>query len=61
MSNDCENGYRVTLPDGNELEPCFFELDEVIHNCTVEILRCPKCGKISIGWYPEGSYENEDD
>lgn len=24
--------------------------DEVIENCTVQILKCKKCGEVSIGW-----------
>lgn len=31
-----------------------FELDEVIPNCTVEILKCKVCGEVSIGWYRNG-------
>lgn len=29
---------------------CEYELDEVIENCTVEILKCRNCGNVSIGW-----------
>ena len=27
-----------------------FILNEVIEGCTVEILKCRKCGEYSIGW-----------
>jgi hypothetical protein len=27
-----------------------WELDEVVTGCTVEILKCSKCGEYSIGW-----------
>jgi hypothetical protein len=27
-----------------------FILDEVVEGCTVEILKCRKCGEYSIGW-----------
>ena len=27
-----------------------WELDEVVTGCTVEILKCRKCGELSIGW-----------
>ena len=27
-----------------------FILNEVIEGCTVEILKCRKCGELSIGW-----------
>ena len=46
------NGNTVkVLPDGvNELDPCEYEEVERYRNVTVSILRCKKCGHISIGW-----------
>lgn len=39
-------------PDGiHSLEPCRYQLSQKLRNVTIEILKCPKCGKISIGWY----------
>lgn len=39
-------------PDGIfEIEPCILEVEEVYKNVTVEISKCPVCGKTSIGWY----------
>ncbi len=36
-----------------EVDNCIMELDEVWINVTVEILKCPICGKISVGWYKQ--------
>ena len=33
------------------IEPCNFQLTDKLANVTVEILTCPTCGKVSIGWY----------
>ena len=41
---------------GWTFSPCEYELDEVIENCTVEILKCKKCGNFSVGWRRD-SYE----
>lgn len=30
-----------------------FDEEEIIHNCTVQILRNSVTGEISIGWWPE--------
>ena len=30
-----------------------FDEEEIIHNCTVHILRNSVTGEISIGWWPE--------
>ncbi len=39
-------------PDGvHELESaCVYELVEAWRNVTVEILRCPRCGHVTILW-----------
>lgn len=48
---DCEDT-KITFM-GVEIEPHEYEEVEVIHNVCVQILKCRKCGKISIGWYKE--------
>ena len=30
-----------------------FDEEEIIHNCTVQILRNSMTGEVSIGWWPE--------
>ena len=48
---------KCQFPDGvstvrigdKPLDPCHFKLCEIHKNVTVEILRCPKCGEVSIG------------
>ena len=50
----------VIKPDGiNEFDPCVYELKEIHHNVTVEILQCKECGHISIGWYAQEDTESE--
>ena len=48
---------KVFLGNGAELDPCIYEIDAIYKNCTVEILKCPKCGKVSIGWYRQENTE----
>lgn len=41
----------VIKPDGvNELDPCFYEVQEAYENVSIEILKCKKCGHITISW-----------
>lgn len=46
-------------PDGvHELSPHIFKQKQLLHNVTVEILECEKCGETSIAWYrQEDTYE----
>ena len=37
-----------------------YDVREVHHNCTVEVLRNSRTGECSVGWYEEGEYDNED-
>jgi NMD protein affecting ribosome stability and mRNA decay len=42
----------VIKPDGvNELDPCLYQTEQVLTNCTVEVSRCKKCGAYNISWY----------
>lgn len=56
MCCKCEG---ITIkPDGiHELSPHKFLLDAKYKNVTVEILRCEKCGEVSIGWYRQENTE----
>lgn len=36
--------------DHGDISGCEFIESETIENCTVEILRCKKCGAESVGW-----------
>lgn len=48
-------------PDGiHPMSMHEFEEVERIPNCEVQILRCTKCGKLSVGWRRMG-YEVDDD
>lgn len=51
----CEMPGGISIrPDGiHELDACSYEVLEVYKNVTVEILKCKKCGNISIGWYKQ--------
>jgi hypothetical protein len=33
------------------VDPCIFEVEEVHHNVTVEVLRCKRTGRREIIWY----------
>lgn len=39
----------------------FYDEREVYRNCTVEILKNSVTGEVSVGWYKEGEYPEEDD
>ena len=59
MAHKCQfpGGASIRLGD-KSLDPCQFELYEIHKNVTVEILRCPKCGEISIGWKRQADTED---
>lgn len=40
-----------------ELDPCVYQVDKILKNCTIEILKCPHCGKVSVGWYLQDDTE----
>lgn len=40
-----------------ELDRCVMRQEAVYKNVTVEILRCPICGKREIGWYKQPDTE----
>lgn len=51
----CEMSGGISIrPDGiHELDACSYEISELYRNVTVEILKCKKCGNVSIGWYKQ--------
>ena len=59
MENNCDCG-SVFLDSENNVElcNCVFDIYKVLKNATVEILQCPKCGKVSIGWYQQSNTED---
>lgn len=38
---------------GSKIETNLYDIEEVHHNCTVQILRNSVTGEQSIGWWPE--------
>jgi hypothetical protein len=60
MSCKCQFPKGVTVnPDGvHELDPCRYVLTERHINVTVEVLTCPVCGSVSIGWIPQENTED---
>lgn len=56
MRPDCDrDAWYEFRPDGEHaLSLHEYEEVETIHNACVQILKCRKCGKLSIGWYKEG-------
>ena len=48
----------VIKPDGiHPLSPHQFVEEEHLRNVTIQILRCEKCGHVSIGWYRQPDTE----
>lgn len=39
--------------DQQNIETNIYDVEEVYHNCTVQILRNSVTGEQSIGWWPE--------
>ena len=59
MSHKCQfpNGVEVHIGE-RPLSPCKFVLSEIYKNVTVEILKCPICGEVSVGWYRQDNTED---
>ena len=56
-----ENDYSIEI-----IGTGYYDVEEIHHNCTVQVLRNTVTGHISIGWWendkhPEWSEEPEDD
>ena len=61
MLQQCSCGNVIIKPDGvNELDPCFYEVQEKYQNVTVEISKCGKCGKVDISWFRQENTERID-
>lgn len=55
------DGMRI-LPDGvNELDPCFYQEVETIHNVTAHVLRCKNCGNIILEFTRQDEWSDEPD
>lgn len=56
---NCNHGEVTIKPDGvHVLSPHKFHLERRLKNVTVEILKCPDCGEVSIGWIPQADTED---
>lgn len=51
------NGVSIQF-GGAELDPCQYKVAEVYKNVTVEVLKCAKCGALSIGWHRQEDTED---
>ncbi len=60
MTKKCQlpEGIEVRIDGVNELDPCLYEEIETVHNCTVHVMRCVRCGHVEISW-ERGSGEEE--
>lgn len=44
-------------PDcGAEIKTNIYDIEEIHHKCTVQVLRNSVTGEVSIGWWPEGRF-----
>ena len=41
---------------GAEIKTNIYDIEEIHHNCTVQVLRNSVTGEVSIGWWPEGKF-----
>ena len=54
----CKHNGITIKPDGiHPLSQHLFVEEECLKNVTVQILRCRKCGHVSIGWYRQANTE----
>jgi hypothetical protein len=51
------DGISVHIGDA-VIDPCQYKLAEIHKNVTVEVLKCPKCGAVSIGWHRQEDTED---
>lgn len=49
---ECNFGQDIEKVEllGNEVDPCIYETEQILANVTIEILKCPKCGKRTLAW-----------
>lgn len=50
-----DNGITELNIAGIPVDPCVYEVVETHYGVTVEVLRCPKCGKTEILWHKENA------
>lgn len=60
---DAEGNEIIIKPDGeNELDACEYVEISRLKNVTISILKCRRCGRISVGWMrQEDTEEVEED
>lgn len=59
---DAEGNEIVIKPDGeNELDACEYVEISRLKNVTISILKCRRCGRISIGWMRQADTEEVED
>lgn len=46
----CEARTVTSVGESTEISGHLFKEAEVIHNCTVKVMRCEECGHVLIGW-----------
>lgn len=62
IHKECSFGKGISIrPDGiHELSPHIYQETQIIHNATVQILKCKKCGNESVAWMRQpNSYEDD--
>ena len=58
----CNHGDWKFCPDGkHELDPCIYREILRLRNVTVQILKCEKCGHITVGWFRQENTEDVTD
>ena len=58
----CNHNGITIKPDGiHPLSPHQYVQEEHLKNVTVQVLRCKKCGHVSIGWYRQPDTEEVGD
>ena len=56
----CKCKYRegMELKIGDiPVDPCLYETEKILTNCTVELTRCKNCGHYEISWYRTATTE----
>lgn len=47
----------IVSEEGDELDPCVYDVIETHENVTVEVLKCCNCGHIELSWHNEGEFD----
>lgn len=58
----CSWGNVIYCPDGeHELDPCLYKEVMKLKNVTIQILKCERCGHVTIGWIRQPDTEEIED